>query len=377
MNNKKILFVSHDDSFTGAPILLLNLIRLINSTENYQTNVIVKNCSGKLYDEFASVSATYIINDYRSNFVFDKIKRIVFRIINKRFSKQSKIQKLINETDFLFINTITLGDLFNNYKIPSNVLTYTYVHELESVWSNYDIKSIEHLFKESNRILFPSIAVKKLILSEFDWTSSKLLPLNYFFNHTIGDFRTRSNKAFLKIGMIGTFDLRKGADLLPLIVLKLVELIGAAKFEFRWKGVNKNLELYKYVKSDLAKIGLLGNVVFLNHDHTTKLFYSDIDVLILTSREDPYPLVVLEAASNGIPTILFDQSGGSPEFVSNDCGFVVPYLSIDDLTKAIAIYFNNNIMYEMHSKNAIKKVSKLHMDSNLILNQISSIFKND
>ena len=49
---------------------------------------------------------------------------------------------------------------------------------------------------------------------------------------------------------------------------------------------------------------------------------------MLTSREDPFPLVCLEAAALGISTICFADAGGMPEFVRDDAGFVVPYLDV-------------------------------------------------
>jgi glycosyltransferase involved in cell wall biosynthesis len=52
------------------------------------------------------------------------------------------------------------------------------------------------------------------------------------------------------------------------------------------------------------------------------------DVFVLTSREDPYPLVCLEAAALEKPIVCFEGGGGTPEFVEADCGFVVPYLDI-------------------------------------------------
>ncbi|MDH6063711.1 hypothetical protein, partial [Umezakia ovalisporum] len=39
--------------------------------------------------------------------------------------------------------------------------------------------------------------------------------------------------------------------------------------------------------------------------------------------------VCLEAASLGKPILCFDKAGGEPEFVEDDCGFIVPYLDLD------------------------------------------------
>jgi glycosyltransferase involved in cell wall biosynthesis len=98
------------------------------------------------------------------------------------------------------------------------------------------------------------------------------------------------------------------------------------------------------------------------------------NIFVLTSREDPFPLVCLEAASLGKPIICFDQSGGMPEFVSNGCGYVVPYLSIDSVREKI--YYlkeNRNIAEEIGNK-AFDRVKQFH-DINIIGPQIMKLFE--
>src|SRR5262249_48407495 len=53
------------------------------------------------------------------------------------------------------------------------------------------------------------------------------------------------------------------------------------------------------------------------------------------SREDPFPLVCLEAAALGVPVVCFEGAGGIREFVENDAGFVVPYLDVRGAADAI------------------------------------------
>jgi glycosyltransferase involved in cell wall biosynthesis len=57
-------------------------------------------------------------------------------------------------------------------------------------------------------------------------------------------------------------------------------------------------------------------------------YFAAADVFVLTSREDPHSLVCPEAAALERPTVCFEGAGGAPEFVEEDCGFVVPYLDI-------------------------------------------------
>jgi glycosyltransferase involved in cell wall biosynthesis len=60
-----------------------------------------------------------------------------------------------------------------------------------------------------------------------------------------------------------------------------------------------------------------------------------MDCFVLPSREDPCPLVVLEAAATGLPIVCFKGSGGAADFVGADAGVAVPYLDIHAMAQAI------------------------------------------
>ena len=59
------------------------------------------------------------------------------------------------------------------------------------------------------------------------------------------------------------------------------------------------------------------------------------DVFLLSSREDPFPLVCLEAADCGLPVLCFADAGGMPLFVQEDAGAVVPYLDVDEMANQL------------------------------------------
>ncbi len=83
----------------------------------------------------------------------------------------------------------------------------------------------------------------------------------------------------------------------------------------------------------------------------------------MMSREDPYPIVNLEAAFLGKPLLCFANTGGSPEFIEKDAGFVVPYLNIDAMSnKAIALIKNEKLR-KCFGDQARAKVLRRHTTS--------------
>ena len=64
-------------------------------------------------------------------------------------------------------------------------------------------------------------------------------------------------------------------------------------------------------------------------------YYLAADVFLLTSREDPFPLVNLEALARGLPVVAFGDAGGAPEALDDDAGVVVPYLDVPEMARAL------------------------------------------
>jgi glycosyltransferase involved in cell wall biosynthesis len=64
-------------------------------------------------------------------------------------------------------------------------------------------------------------------------------------------------------------------------------------------------------------------------------YIAAFDVLALVSREEAFPLTVMEAAAVGVPTVCFDAAGGAREFVEADAGRVLPYLDMDSMAACV------------------------------------------
>ena len=70
-------------------------------------------------------------------------------------------------------------------------------------------------------------------------------------------------------------------------------------------------------------------------------YYCAMDAFALTSREDPFPLVMLEAGALEVPVVCFANSGGGPEFAGGGAGLVAPYLDVEALAGHLAVLHDN------------------------------------
>ena len=65
------------------------------------------------------------------------------------------------------------------------------------------------------------------------------------------------------------------------------------------------------------------------------VFFAGADVYLMTSREDPFPSVVLHALDAELPVIGFDDAGGFVELLRRGCGILVPYLDTNAMADAV------------------------------------------
>jgi glycosyltransferase involved in cell wall biosynthesis len=137
------------------------------------------------------------------------------------------------------------------------------------------------------------------------------------------------------IGSVGTIDRRKGADLLPVLAKLMLSQTAERRLVFRWVGGRLGTADHTFAREEVKRAGLSGNVCFVGDVPKPMDAIGRFDVHVLLSREDPYPLVMLEAASQGCPTACFADAGGAPEFVSRGAGHVVPYLDLSAMSRRV------------------------------------------
>lgn len=138
--------------------------------------------------------------------------------------------------------------------------------------------------------------------------------------------------------MSGSIEYRKGTDLVPSIA-RLVE--GDAYI--LWMGPGSSGYSF-YIEQELNYYGIT-NVIFLGAKSEDYYEYLALaDGLLLTSREDPFPLVMIEAATMGKPIVAFN-SGGVKDFVKDGMGLVIDSLDINSLVKAMYEVMNNKINF--------------------------------
>ena len=136
----------------------------------------------------------------------------------------------------------------------------------------------------------------------------------------------------------GTVDLRKGPDLFVTVARRvLLEQASAGEAPrtwFVWVGEFIDENLRRWLLHDCRLDGLDDHIRFVGPRSTVTPYYMAADLFALTSREDPCPLVNMEAMESGMAVVAFSGAGGAPE-VLEDAGVCVPYLDLAAMASTI------------------------------------------
>jgi len=135
---------------------------------------------------------------------------------------------------------------------------------------------------------------------------------------------------------IGYADMRKGFDLF-LQLWRVLGWRGRRRVHLCWLG-DTDPTMRDWLAEELAGAVATGSFHMPGRRDDVGAFLNAADGLALTSREDPFPSVALEALAAGVPVFAFDRSGGIPDLLREDqaLGAVVPHGDVTAMAEAVS-----------------------------------------
>ncbi|MDJ1502187.1 glycosyltransferase family 4 protein [Xanthocytophaga agilis] len=338
---KHLLVISHEASRTGAVLVLLNLLQWFRQQNLFEITIILYR-TGELEPDFRAVGNVYIWNKEESSQT-NTYTQLVSKIQNK-LSGSSKHKYILealrtHKWEAVYINTALAARILPEIASLLHCPIFCHIHELEIVLQTYcrlDKFSkaepfITHYITASEAVKQNLIENKHISLHKpqhvvYEWIdTSKIRKPSKKTSDVKKELGIPEN-AFV-VGGSGLVEWRKGADLFLMVAdyLRLKNELNNTYFV--WIGHVDATEKLK-IDYELKRTGLNKQVIFTGKKENPQDYFQIFDVFALTSREDPFPLVVLEAAALKKPIVCFDQAGGIPEFVANGGGHAVSYLDI-------------------------------------------------
>ncbi len=143
------------------------------------------------------------------------------------------------------------------------------------------------------------------------------------------------------VGASGTLDWRKAPDLLLEVAARAIA--GSPQpLHLVWIGGDPDNPWGRYLAQGARAMGIADRVHHLPEADRPDRWFGALDLFLLPSREDAYPLVCIEAAAVGVPLVTF-ESGGAAELVRDGGGTVVAYPDVAAAAGAIVDYANDPI----------------------------------
>lgn len=333
-----IIFVSHEASRTGAPAVLLSLMRWIKENTRIEFSVVIGS-GGPWNERFEALADCFYLDEQYARPLRDELREFCG-----------------NHVKVVYVNTIASGFYAEHLKFL-NAEFVTHVHEMENVF-----KIFERQFAALKPICGKYIAVSKAsvdaLASRIDTETAKIVQLPPFIEpiRSTGDTVELVKDRKIIFGC-GAVELRKGFDIFCQVGVELLKA-GYSNFKMYWIGATIS---HLDPVAEIERAGLRDHVEWLGVKSYPRDYFKHGHLFLLPSREDPYPLVCMEAAECHLPVICFDErAGGMHTFVERDAGVVVPFEDAAAMASAARKLLTDNSLREKLGKAASDKVKRRH-----------------
>lgn len=334
----KILFITPTGGRTGSEMMLWYLIKYIKGKIE---TVIYTRQNGELFANESPANQTFI-NKTRKGFLYKIYEGIYFKLF--KYTPEIALIRRIHQSvkpDLWYLNTMMSPDVAE-LAISLNVKYFLHVHELITIYDELREEQFKKQLLYATLIVCCSTIVQKRI-NQMGYKNTVLLH-EYIdtslikINTDRAELRSKlriPNNAFVWL-MSGSMNLRKGYDMIP----DLLENMPKNSF-LVWLGSQKDTGLNYYIEQRVKLENL--NFIYLgSHSDNYYDYFNIADGFVLMAREDPFPLVMIEAACLQKPIVAFN-SGGVSEFVINGMGKVVDSFNPKDLAAAMQEVENGDV----------------------------------
>lgn len=344
---KGVLFVSHEATRTGAPIALLHFLRWFKKNSNRPFSILVPS-GGELVAEFRDIAQTWLADQgrWRRGGVPARVLAGAGMRRLARRAERAEMRRFASRCSpaLVYVNSIASAPLVET--LAPEVAVVTHVHELEYSFYAAAGSALSNLLAKSNRFIACSQAVQKSLETVQGVAARRIETVHESIPVETVRAEWTKEQVFAKLGISegmslvaggGAHAWRKGADVFVLLAQTVIR--EKPNTYFAWiGGVSDDIERIRY---DIQRANLAGRMFVTGPVKNAADYLAAADMFVLTSREDPYPLICLEAAALGKPVVCFAGAGGMPEFVERDCGFVVPYLDVRVLAERVISLVNS------------------------------------
>ncbi len=345
-----IVFVGHDATRTGAPASLLGIVEWFAQSSSYAP-VVVLGESGPLEADYARRAELHVWNQPYAAPLDPR------RLVNALLRRLGHIDKeLLTRHQAAIVRRLSsrrVAAIFNNTGLNASIVgalkaalgvpVVSRIPELEAFMRRNNREgSADRVLALSDHFVAVSQAVKDNLVARHKVDAGRVTVVHGACAATpvargAGRLREKLGlpaSAFLA-GGCGTMDWRKGIDLFIQVANRVAKTPECGDIHFCWIGGPVSQASEIELRYEVELHSLARRLFFLGEVPETAPLMADLDLFLLPSREDPFPLVMLEAARQSVPIVCFEGGGGAKEFVDDTVGVTVPMLDVVAMAQAV------------------------------------------
>lgn len=314
-------------------------MKWLKATKPSQTLVLLSLGGGNLKKEFLNlVDAYYQIEKVEGTSISK-----FYQFLNNH-KKQKIIQKLVkSEFDLIYANTVLSLPISETVqKRSKNSKLILHVHELNAAIKIL-LPDLGRYKKKIDGVIACSEMVKELLITQYEFAKSKVEVVYSYSSFSIQNKEKSAVKDKFIVGGAGVVGWRKGTDLFIQTAYYIKKNYKEFQdIEFRWIG-KISLEEKIVAEEDLRKCDIGDMVVFTGELQNPLREYEALNVFLIPSREDPFPLVGIEVGQLKTPIICFDRGTGIVEPLRKGGGKIVSYLNVAEMAEKVINYYNDRV----------------------------------
>jgi glycosyltransferase involved in cell wall biosynthesis len=348
---KKIVHIVNSLDFGGAEKILCDLV--LNDKKNYEHEIICLKDSGnrKIVLEKNNIKITFASLNKKKLFFLFKISFLYFNLYKTKpyiihtwmyhsnligaiyailFGHKKLIWGIFSTKIGLSYNTFTTGIVIRINSIISNFLK---IKITSCSIAGYQ-EHLKYGFNDNFKIIHPGFEL-----------------INYD-NSEIVKFPKEQSS--FRIGFLARWDKNKDHN----NFFKAIKILQEKKYNFYYYFSGESINLKnKYILNFLSKNGIdFKYIKLLDKSKSISSFFNLINLHVLSSKSEGFPLVVVESMLNGVPNLCTDV-GDCREIIKED-GWIVEKSNPHKLAEGIINAYNflsnkenkNKLLFKMKSR---------------------------
>lgn len=347
----KLLVVGHSASRTGAPKVLLALLRWFAGNAPELDVTLVLGEGGALLDDFRGCASSVRVVDgpawrFRAAIVSEAFERMHLAFV-ARGARRLLLrlgQVSTRGFDLVYLNTVASLPLVSHQ--TGNCPVLLHVHELHFGVEVNLPGDARGMIRLADRYLADATSVHSMLTDEYAIDERLIGDVTAWLPDSEAARDTPSREAARAVlGLeandpvvvgVGGLDWRKGFDVFLSTAVRVSRLLPETEVKWIWVGINDDSVERHRGEVAIARAGLADKVLLVPEQADPLPYYAACSLLLMPTREDAFGLIALEAALARRAVVCQSAIAcGAADFVSQGAGIVAPHLDVDAMAQAV------------------------------------------